>query len=153
MKTKFFILGVLFIMMGVLAYRKGYAPGGPKFQSKPQAIHSVMVGGAKVLVEVADTPEKQEHGLMDREVMPADNGMLFLFSLAAQQSFWNERTRIPLDVIWINNKKVAGISPLRKIADGPETISSPEPVDAVLEVNAGWAQFHRIEVGDEVRYE
>jgi hypothetical protein len=54
---------------------------------------------------VADTPQKRTEGLMYREHLGADRGMLFTFLQAQAWTFWMKNTKIPLDIIWMNEKK------------------------------------------------
>ena len=62
-------------------------------------------GGAIIHAELADTPQKRAEGLMYREQLADDRGMLFTFSQAQAWVFWMKNTKIPLDLIWINEKK------------------------------------------------
>ncbi len=63
---------------------------------------SVEFGGKRFSVEIADTAEKQALGLMFRDSMPPDQGMLFIFPREAPRSFWMKNTRIPLDIMYFN---------------------------------------------------
>lgn len=62
-------------------------------------------GGAIIHAELADTPQKRAEGLMYREHLGADRGMLFTFLQAQAWTFWMKNTKIPLDIIWMNEKK------------------------------------------------
>jgi uncharacterized protein len=62
-------------------------------------------GGTIIHAELADTPQKRAEGLMYREHLADDRGMLFTFSQAQAWVFWMKNTKIPLDLIWINEKK------------------------------------------------
>jgi uncharacterized protein len=62
-------------------------------------------GGAIIHAELANTPKKRAEGLMYREQLADDRGMLFTFSQAEAWVFWMKNTKIPLDLIWINEKK------------------------------------------------
>lgn len=113
---------------------------------------TLKIGNSLLAVELARTPEEHARGLMYRETLAEDRGMLFLFSESREQVFWNKNTFIALDIIWARNKKIIGISKLQAMADGLQTITSPEPVDSVLEVNAGWAERHGIKIGDALEW-
>src|SRR5712692_12114200 len=68
------------------------------------AIRIVGADGAPraiVRVEVADSEEKRELGLMYRKQLTADQGMLFVFTEPKQQGFWMKNTAIPLDMIFV----------------------------------------------------
>ena len=62
-------------------------------------------GGMIIYAELADTPLKRAEGLMYRENLGADRGMLFTFPQAQAWVFWMKNTKIPLDLIWINEKR------------------------------------------------
>ncbi len=113
---------------------------------------ALRVGASSINVELARTPDEHARGLMYRKSMPEDSGMLFLFSESREQIFWNKNTLIPLDIIWVQDKQVVGLIQLPVIADGLKTVSSQKNVDAVLEVNLGWAERHGIKIGDALEW-
>lgn len=61
--------------------------------------------GAVIHAELADTPVKRGRGLMFREHLPPDRGMLFTFGDLQTWSFWMKNTKIPLDIVWMDDKK------------------------------------------------
>jgi uncharacterized membrane protein (UPF0127 family) len=60
----------------------------------------VEVEGSGFIVEVADTPQRQAHGLMSRPALAAGHGMLFVYPDSAPRSFWMKNTLIPLDILF-----------------------------------------------------
>ena len=101
-------------------------------------------------VEVIRTMDERARGLMFRRYLPADRGMLFDFAVEAQVAMWMKDTFIPLDMLFI--RKDGTIS---QIAENTEphstrTISSSEPVFAVLEINGGLSATLGIKAGDKV---
>ena len=88
-------------------------------------------------IEVADTPEEQAQGLMYRDSMKDSQGMLFLFDREEPLSFWMKNTRLPLDIIFIDNdKRVVSIAKNCK----PYSLDpreSEKPARYVLELNGG----------------
>ena len=62
----------------------------------------VVINERIIFVEVAITPEERQRGLMERELLQEDNGMLFVFSEEDVYSFWMKNMEINLDIIWIN---------------------------------------------------
>lgn len=103
-------------------------------------------------VEVASTPEEREIGLMNRNHLDSNTGMFFIFQNVSEVSFWNKNTLIPLDIIWILDNKVKGISSLRAISNGSLSVSSPTPVSYVLEIPAGTALRNGIHIGSIVEF-
>jgi uncharacterized membrane protein (UPF0127 family) len=101
-----------------------------------------------MIVEVADDDAERATGLMNRNYLPEDKGMLFVFTQPAVQSFWMRNTLIPLDMIFIDAEgKIAHIHKAARPHD--ETpISSRFPVRQVLEVNAGIATRWKLREGD-----
>ena len=104
-----------------------------------------------VNVEVADTPQKQSQGLMFRENLKWDHGMLFIFDSESVLSFWMKDTLIPLDMIFVDETfRIINIIDNAlpcKIEPCPDH-SSEKPVKYVLEVNAGFVETNDIEAGD-----
>ena len=112
---------------------------------------SVELGGETFAVEIADTSEKQALGLMFRDSMPADRGMLFIFPNESPRSFWMKNTRIPLDIMYFDKElKMVSISadtPPCKVARCP-SYPSLKPAMYVLELNGGKAAELGVGVGD-----
>lgn len=113
----------------------------------------MQIANAALSVFIADTAEKRTQGLMNITSLSEDIGMLFVFSDAAPRTFWNKNTYIDLDIIWIHEDRVVGISHLPAIPKSGTigTVSSPGNARFVLEVNAGWAERQGIGVGSKVQ--
>jgi len=112
---------------------------------------SVVLGGERFKVEIADTQQKQALGLMFRDSMPVDEGMIFLFPNEAPRSFWMKNTRIPLDIMYFDKDlKMVSISantPPCRVSRCPSYPSS-KPAMYVLELNAGTASELGVGPGD-----
>lgn len=103
-------------------------------------------------VEVARTPQQQSQGMMHRQSVAPDRGMLFPYAPPQAASFWMKNTLIPLDLIFIRPDGTIG-----RIADNAvplslEPIPSLEPVSAVLEIAGGRAAELGIAPGDRVQW-
>lgn len=111
---------------------------------------TVVLNGQRLKVEVANTPAEQFQGLSDRPSICARCGMLFVFSQSAEHVFVMRRMHFPLDIIWLHNKKVTGMSlNLPPESSEPYTpYPSSGAVDMVLEIPAGTAKIYDIKVGD-----
>lgn len=107
-----------------------------------------------LVVEIADTPAAQTQGLSDRKNLPSDHGLLFVFPDSRPQTFWMKDMLFPLDFIWINAGRIAGINenvlPPAQTGGQPLIIPSLASVNWVLEVNSGFIARHHIQVGDTV---
>ena len=71
----------------------------------PGLIPITFPGGTIIHAELADTPQKRAEGLMYRTHLGADRGMIFTFLQAQPWTFWMKNTKIPLDIIWMNEMK------------------------------------------------
>ncbi|ACY15746.1 DUF192 domain-containing protein [Haliangium ochraceum] len=107
---------------------------------------------SSVTVEIARTPEQVQRGLMYREHLDADAGMLFLMGEERIQSFWMRNTLIPLDMIFIaKDMRVAGVVEYAEpLTQTSRRVAAPSSY--VLEVNGGWAAAHNIAAGTPVRF-
>ena len=101
-------------------------------------------------VEMADTPDMQQRGLMFRQRLPEDRGMLFDFGEPRRVAMWMKNTLISLDMIFIRaDGTVAGIA--RRTTPGSlDTLGVAEPVKAVLEVAGGVSDKIGLKPGDTV---
>jgi len=108
-------------------------------------------------VEVARTASERAKGLMERQALPADAGMLFLYASEqpATSAYWMYRTRIPLDIAFVDGGGV--IRSLKTMSPCRAEESSRCPVypsgarfRAALEANAGYFATRGIGVGDRV---
>ena len=105
-----------------------------------------------VTVEVVETDEARQRGLMYRKHLAPDAGMLFIFDREEQHTFWMHNTLIPLDMLFIRSDwTVLGIvenaTPLTD-----QLRSVPGASKYVLEVNAGFSRRHGLQAGTTVRY-
>ncbi len=103
-------------------------------------------------VEVMRTEEERERGLMFRESLPEDRGMLFDFKTERIVMMWMKNTYLPLDMIFISpaGKVVAIAKDAAPLSE--KIISSGVPASAVLEVNAGTAANIGLRIGDFIRH-
>jgi hypothetical protein len=114
----------------------------------PLTIRSA-TGSHLFTVEVAATPEQQEHGLMFYRSLGADQGMIFPYDPPQDVSFWMRNTLIPLDMIFIRaDGTIARIARAKALDETP--VPAGEPVAAVLEIRAGRAAELGIREGDRV---
>lgn len=127
--------------------------GGADEASRAQ----VELRGVVFNVEVADSPMQQRLGLGGRRGLGAAEGMLFLYAVRDFHSFWMKGMFIPIDIIWLDNRRVVHIehgvpppppgTPVRRLP----TYAPSSPANAVLEIAAGRATELGLRVGDMVR--
>jgi hypothetical protein len=99
---------------------------------------------------VAHSVKEKARGLMYVRDMPEQSGMLFVYTESGQRSMWMKNTYIPLDIIFIKNSET--ISSIARDAEplSLKSIRSTEPVNYVLEINAGMAKKMGIVPNDKV---
>jgi uncharacterized membrane protein (UPF0127 family) len=110
---------------------------------------TVSIKGKPFQLEVAVTEDQHARGLMFRESMPADHGMLFVFDTPGLYSFWMHNTLIPLDILFLDpSGKIVDIH-TRKPKD--ETGMPPRaPAQFVIELNADTAKNLNLNIGDTI---
>jgi uncharacterized membrane protein (UPF0127 family) len=139
----------------------GAAEGGGKTEGErrlpPVVFRTAADATATLTVEVADDPIEQICGLMWRTEMPADHGMIFVFSYDYFGGFWNRNTLIPLSVAYIAaDGAIVDIIDMEAIGPDEEpTTQQPDtsedrPVRFVIEANRGWFAQQGIAIGDRV---
>lgn len=118
----------------------------------PLVIRTAGGGTHRFRVEVARTASEQARGLMFRERLDPDAGMIFPFSPPRPASFWMRNTVIPLDLIFVRADGVIGRIAANAVPYSLATIASGEPVAAVLEIAGGRAAALGIRSGDRVSW-
>jgi len=107
---------------------------------------------AKLDIEIAKTDFEIQTGLMDRESMKENQGMLFVFNEIRERNFYMKNTRFPLDLIFLDhNKTVVSFQENAQPLD-ESSIPSKALAQFVLEVNAGLAEKLLLDVGDRMEY-
>ena len=101
-------------------------------------------------VEIADTDELRSRGLMFRQRLPEDRGMLFDFQEPRPVSMWMKNTYIPLDMLFIREDGTIAYIAENTVPKSLDTIGISEPVLAVLELAGGVSRKIGIRAGDKV---
>lgn len=113
----------------------------------PAATAWVIFGTDTVTAEVARTDEERARGLMHRESLGPDAGMLFIFPEQSVRSFWMQNTYIPLDIAFMDRDfLVVDIQQMEPMSS--ESHVSRAPATYALETNQGWFEAHGVRVGD-----
>jgi uncharacterized membrane protein (UPF0127 family) len=97
------------------------------------------VGRKTYTLEIAATERQRNKGLMQRDSIPKDHGMIFLFADEADRGFWMHNTRIPLDILYLNSAgRVVSVHRMEPYVE--ETTKSKAPAKYAIELNAGEAE-------------
>jgi hypothetical protein len=142
---------LLALVVAAALPQRPLAQGGPGGGLESLAI--VSAGGRHAFqVEVMRTPEQRARGLMHRQYMPADRGMLFDFERVEPVAMWMQNTFISLDMLFIRADGTIARIAERTEPLSTRTIPSGEPVLSVLEINAGISAKLGIKPGDRVEH-
>jgi uncharacterized protein len=109
-------------------------------------------GPVAFTVELALTADDRASGLMNRQSMPADHGMLFKFDQTRQVLMWMKNTPLPLDMVFIDADGVVARIAADTTPFSESIIPSVAPVRYVLELNGGTAAKRGVSVGNKVRH-
>ena len=126
-----------------LAVNLASAQTGPQMQLP----RTKLSAGMHMLdVQLAQTPEQRQIGLMFRKEMPHHEGMLFVFEQPATQCFWMRNTLIPLTAAFVaDDGTIVNLADMKPQSD--DSHCSTKPVRYVLEMNAGWFAKKQIKAG------
>ena len=108
------------------------------------------IGNSSLSAEVADTPQTSANGLMFRDSLPDDHGMLFVFEKPKTASFWMKNTKIPLSIAYIDSAgRILQIESMKPLDETPVASTSSE-VAYALEVNEGWFTRNGVSAGAKI---
>jgi uncharacterized membrane protein (UPF0127 family) len=154
---------IVYLVLGILA---AASVGGVMVMPKPTSadgramqlpvdpaplVVETQAGARRFTVEVADDFNERSRGLMFRESMADDHGMLFVFEQMQEVGFWMHNTPMPLDLLFIGQDgRVKDILPGKPFSDA--IIAPREPVRFVLEFKQGTAARTGIRAGDVIRH-
>ncbi len=165
-KTSFYVLFLLipslvFVGSFFLIFRRSPDKSAAKVEKNlilgEEMRKTITISGKRIEVELADTEVKRRQGLSNIQSLGENQGMLFVFGKEnIQPPFWMKDMLMSIDIIWINDDKVTQID--KNVAD--PSLGTPdskltlyiasEPVDYVLELNAGFSDKNNIQIGDSV---
>lgn len=137
-----FVFGI--VLFGTALYYY-FNPLTPKLQIRNQTF----------TLEYAVTDREKQQGLSGRDPLPDNHGMIFVYRDKQQYPFWMIDMKFALDFIWIDDTKIVDITenvPAPLPGQQPETVSPKQPVNRILEVNAGTVERLGIQIGDTVTY-
>jgi uncharacterized membrane protein (UPF0127 family) len=145
------VVAVTWILVVAATVAAAAAPGGSG-QAPNEGVFSTSDGNVTVELEVADSSREREKGLMRRESLAEDRGMLFIFPSESERIFWMKDTLIPLDIIFIDaDREVVDIDQAEPQPGVPheelKLYRSDSPAKYVVEVNQGFAERNGVERG------
>lgn len=133
-----------FVLACVLASAVSLASAQSPQMDLPRV--KLAAGMYQIDVQLAESPEQQQTGLMFRQEMPAQEGMLFIFERPSRQCFWMKNTLLPLTAAFVaDDGRIVNLADMK-----PQTTDShcsEEPVRYVLEMNQGWFDKKNIRKG------
>ncbi|MEK7139563.1 MAG: DUF192 domain-containing protein [Patescibacteria group bacterium] len=147
----FLVIGVIVMacFMVLFAYQQRTKD---EVNAMPQ--REITLAGVTLRTWVATTATQQRQGLAGRASLDATAAMLFPYDRPAVRYFWMQGMNFPIDIIWIKNGVVVGwqknVPPPTPEQLQPVRMVSPQPVDTVLEVAAGFVSRSGLVVGDPV---
>lgn len=149
---RFALVVLTAFVFGSFAYAQGVPVPQPTLPQSPLIIDTGE-DAHQFLVELADDGYEQQRGLMFRQSVLPDEGMLFDFKMDSERAFWMRNTLVSLDMLFIRSDGV-----IHRIAANTEPLSDAQvpsfgPVRAVLELAGGRAAELGIEPGDIVRHQ
>lgn len=115
-----------------------------------QMLLTLTIADHRLSVEIADTDSARQLGLMNRDSLPEEQGMLFVYDRAHRLNFWMKNTRLPLDIAFLSADGVIQQIESMQPFDENHTVSE-QPAMYALEVNQGWFARHRVKVGEQVK--
>jgi hypothetical protein len=140
----FWKFSVLFFFLLTCCPQESWAEEGKK------SLLPLTIKGKTTKVEVARTEKEKERGLMFRERMGKNEGMLFVYEREERLSFWMKNTRLPLSIAFIDKGgRIVDIQDMEPFS--LETHISAHPATYALEMNRGWFAREGIKVGDFVK--
>jgi hypothetical protein len=148
LKLLFLLIALTLIVVAVLLPPLGCQPNRTNI-SGDSGLRTVQmrIGRKTFTLEVADTDATRQLGLMYRDSLPANRGMLFIFPDEQRLGFWMKNTRIPLDIIYLDSAgQVVCIRQMKPFDE--RSVPSGSPARFAIELNQGAAAA--VKVGDKL---
>ena len=143
MQSKLLVFTLILINFFILSYQKKILT-----EELTWKVHE----SKNLRLEISDNFHKRKIGLMNREFLEKNKGMIFIYDNLEPVNIWMYKTFIPLDIIFLKKNKITKITPNAKpCLDLPcKLYPSSEPVDMIIEINAGHAKILNLKVGDDL---
>jgi uncharacterized membrane protein (UPF0127 family) len=136
------VLAFLVLALGVSLEPCRADGGGVEFP-----VATVGIAGRAVKVQLAATAQAQKRGLMYRQSLPEDEGMLFLYDIPKIRCMWMKNTLVPLTAAFLDGRgRILGFADMDPLTT--QRHCSGAPIMYVLEMNRGWFARHGVREGD-----
>lgn len=116
----------------------------------------IVLDGKTISVEMAETPEQHERGLMFRKSMPENEGMLFIFNMEDIRYFWMKNTYIDLSIGYFDKEKtlidIQEMKSASMMETRPPSYPSAKPAKYALEMNKGWFAKNKVKLGQKFQF-
>jgi uncharacterized membrane protein (UPF0127 family) len=140
MLNKIFLILLLTIFWGLSAQ--------PKFKTG-----TLEIGDKKIKIEIARSDEQRSYGLMNRTRLDENSGMLFIFQKEQHLSFWMKNTLIPLSIGFFDrNQRLVDVQEMVPFTEKSMTYVSKKPALYALEMNKGWFEKNKIQIGSKFTF-
>ena len=138
----------LFLAVILLSVSCGTEP-----EKRPLAVPGfVKIAGGVLSVEFARTDEQRAMGLMFRESLATNAGMVFVFDPPSTPAFYMKNTKVPLDILFVDEEmKIVDIQQMAPF-DEKNLHRPPSAVKYAIEANRGWSSLHGVKIGDAVSF-
>jgi uncharacterized protein len=141
---------VILVLYVIPSYSESLPNTLPHTIKEIRKIDHIRINNQWIEVEIAETDQDRAQGLMNRDSLRDDEGMLFIFPSPDKYAFWMKNMRIPIDIIWIDkDKRIVDIK--TRVPPCGEVCESMVPAKEalyVLELASGSVEGRHIKIGD-----
>lgn len=144
-------LGMIVVLLIMLTVQTVLAQHNEPMRLEVDATPLIFVtksGEQQIELEIADTDESRMRGLMFRDDLPLERGMLFDFKQVRLVLMWMKNTPLPLDMVFLHSDGTIALIRENTVPFSENIVSSGEPVAYVVELNAGVAKKLGLRAGD-----
>ena len=121
---------------------------------RPPSTHTLhaTLGGAALVLEVADTDDLYKKGLSGHTPLASNEGMLFVFPVDTKSGFWMKDMLFPIDIIWFDaNRQIVDVWENASPSSYPEIRTPRAPAQYVVELSSGFFAYHHLRSGDTIQ--
>ena len=137
----------LFALLGMSLACENGSP--PRIEGSELPVEWIRIGHHQISAEIARKPAERNRGLMFRESLPSDHGMLFVFQDERVRGFWMRNTPLPLSIAYADGSgRIVHIADLEPHDETP--VSSRYPARYALEMRRDWFRDHAVFPGDRI---